>query len=91
MKNVKIWVSQILMVAMLTVVLSSSAMAGKPAGKGKCADGETKVKGVCTVITTDDGSSDTGSTGGGSGGGSTDGTCPEGMVWLDLYGFCVAI
>jgi hypothetical protein len=102
MKNVKFWVTQIFMVAMLTVILSSSAMAGKAGKGGKCADGYSKVKGICVADSggsTGGGSTDTSTTDTSTGGGyttgdqigTTDGDCPAGYVWLDLYNRCIPI
>ena len=90
MKKAKFWLSQIVMVAILSLVLGSPALAGKPTGNGgDCS--VKKIKGVCP----DDTSGDTSDGGSGytSGDqvGTTDGDCPDGMVWLDLYNMCIPI
>ena len=89
MKKTKFWLSQIVMVAILSLVLGSPALAGKPtsstAKSGDCS--VKKVKGVCPDDTSDGGSGYT--TGGQIG--TTDGDCPDGMVWLDLYNMCIPL
>ncbi len=71
------------MVATVSMVLSSPALAEKPVDKkdnGKITTTSKKVKGN------------------GSSSGTTEkvlpdetGNCPDGWVWLELYGFCIII
>ena len=81
MKKGKFWLSQIIMVAIVSLALSSHALADKPV--------EKKDNGK-TTTTSNNGK------GKGSGSGSDTTTtttsgdvCPEGMVWLDLWGTCM--
>jgi hypothetical protein len=78
MKKAKFWLSQIILVAIVSLVLSSPVLADKPAEK------QNKGKGKGSDSTT----TETSTTGGGS---TSDGTypCPEGYVWLDFYSMCI--
>ncbi len=83
MRKTKFWLYQIIMVAIVSLALSSPALADKPVDKkdnGKTTTTSNKGKGKGSGS-----DSDTGSVG------SLDGTCPDGYVWLDLYGFCIPI
>ena len=90
MTKVKFWATQLFMAVFLVALLGSPALAGKGGngGSSQCAAGETKVKGQCVPdstndgTTTDDGSSST-----------SDGSafCPDGTVYLELYGMCIPI
>ena len=94
MKKAKFWLYQIIMVAIVSLVLSSPALADKPAdkkdngkttttsnnGKGKGSDG-TQMAPDGTMIDTSTGSqieTDDGNS-----------PCPDGFVWLDLYNMCI--
>ena len=84
MKKAKFWLSQIIMVAIISLALSSAALAEKPT--------EKKNNGKTTTTTSSKGKgNDSGSDSGSETVGSLDGTCPDGYVWLDLYGFCIPI
>ena len=83
MKKGKFWLSQIIMVAIVSLVLSSPALADKPTdkkdnGKTTTTSNKGKGKGSGSGSTTTDS-------------GSPDGSCPDGYIWLDLYGFCIPI
>ena len=75
----KFWLYQIIMVAIVSLVLSSPALADKPTDKkdnGKTTTTSNKGKGKGSGS-----NSDTTTTSGD--------VCPEGMVWLDLWGTCM--
>ena len=84
MKKGKFWLSQIIMVAIVSLALSSPALADKPTDKkdnGKTTTTSNKGKGKGSG--SDSGTTDGGSTGDGSY------PCPAGYVWLDLYSMCI--
>ncbi len=87
MRKTKFWLYQIIMVAIVSLVLSSPALADKPLEKkdnGKTTTTSNKGKGKGS-------DSDTSTTDGGNSNGSDPGFCPEGYIWLELYGFCIPI
>ncbi len=90
MIKAKFWLYQIIMVAIVSLVLSSPALADKPTDKkdnGKTTTTSNKGKGKGSG--SDSGTTDSGSTG--SQIGTDDGECPPGMIWLDLYNMCIII
>ena len=104
MKKAKFWISQVIMVAIVSMVLGSPALADKPI-KNQTADclasGGWVIDGQCSISSTNSkgkkdnngkgkvSSTDSGTTSGGAGDDS--GYCPDGMIYLPLYGMCIPV
>ena len=109
MKKAKFWISQVIMVAIVSMVLGSPALADKPIEKqiADClASGGWFIGEQCSISSTNSkGKKDNNGKGKGSGSGSDttetgttgDGTgddsgyCPDGMIYLPLYGICIPV
>ncbi len=90
MIKAKFWLYQIIMVAIVSLVLSSPALADKPTDKkdnGKTTTTSNKGKGKGSSSDSD--TTETGTTGDSTGDDSGDG--PDGMIYLPLYGMCIPV
>ena len=81
MKKAKFWVSQLIMAVSLVFFLGSPALADKPTDKGGKPTKTCKGKN-CPPDSGD---------GTGDGPGDDSGFCPDGFIYLGLYGICIPV